>query len=56
MARNDEAHYTPTPEEIVEECKKIRDDWSKEKWLKQTQAVSWSLPQINDPVMVRGRI
>ena len=51
MARRDEVHYTPTPEEIAEACRKIREGWTKEKWSHQEQAVSWSLPHLSDPVM-----
>lgn len=31
----DKQRFVPTPEEIAEECAKIREGWSKERWERQ---------------------
>ena len=38
--------YVPTPEQIAEECEKIRSEWSKERWRKQSQVKEWGVPII----------
>ena len=40
-----ERGYTPTPEEITEECRRIREGWSEDKWAQQSRVVPWSLPE-----------
>jgi hypothetical protein len=39
----------PTPEEIEEECRKIREGWSKERWKKQVGQVEWEIPVPKEP-------
>jgi len=39
----------PTPEEIAEACRKIREGWSEDKWKKQTGAVEWEIPLRKEP-------
>ncbi len=39
--------YTPTPEEIVEECAKIREGWTEERWRRQGEVKEWEVPVIN---------
>ena len=39
----------PTPEEIAEACRKIREGWSEDKWKKQTGAVEWEIPRQKEP-------
>ena len=39
----------PTPEEIAEECRLIREGWSKERWKKQVGHVEWELPVPKEP-------
>lgn len=42
----DNQRYVPTPEQIAEECEKIRSEWSEERWKKQSRAKDWSVPII----------
>jgi len=39
----------PTPEEIAEECRKIREGWSKDRWKRQTGRQEWELPIPKEP-------
>jgi len=41
----------PTPEEIAEACRLIREGWSEEKWNKQTGAVAWEVPRQKVPTL-----
>jgi len=56
VGHKEEANYTPTPEEIVEVCRKIREGWSEDKWAKQSGATPWALPQLSDPGATQDRI
>ena len=40
---------TPTPEEIAEECRKIREGWSDERWKREDTLPGWELPRVEDP-------
>jgi hypothetical protein len=42
----DRQRYTPTPEEIVEECAKIREGWTAERWRRQRETKEWEVPVI----------
>jgi hypothetical protein len=44
MANNQ--RYVPTPEQIAEECEKIRSEWSEDRWKKQSQVKEWCVPVI----------
>jgi len=45
--RRSRSRYTPTPEEIQEECLKIREGWSKERWARERGPTPWSIPIIS---------
>jgi hypothetical protein len=38
--------YIPTPDEIAEECAKIREGWSEERWRRQRETRDWEVPVI----------
>ena len=38
--------HVPSPEEIAEGCRKIREGWSDERWAKE-RAKEWQLPIVS---------
>jgi hypothetical protein len=38
--------YIPTPDEIAEECAKIREGWTEERWRRQRETKDWEVPVI----------
>jgi hypothetical protein len=38
--------YNPTPEEIAEGCRKIREGWSDERWSRE-KAKEWQIPEVS---------
>jgi|TARA_R110000824_G_scaffold124248_5_gene282534 hypothetical protein len=44
MANNQ--RYVPTPEQIAEECEKIRSEWSEDRWKRQRETKDWEVPVI----------
>ena len=38
--------YIPTLEEIAEECAKIREGWTEERWRRQRETKDWEVPVI----------
>ena len=47
MPRSQRERYVPTPDEIREECARIREGWSKERWAKQSGPKPWHPPVID---------
>ena len=45
--------YTPTPEQIAEECRKIREGWSEDRWARQSIQAE---REWNPPVMKSGKL
>lgn len=39
----------PTPEEIAEECAKIREEWSELRWKREATLPGWVLPVVKNP-------
>lgn len=54
--KNPRPPFVPTPEEIAEECRKIRDGWSKEKWANQSRVKSWEVPLAGNPDFKAGGV
>ena len=49
------APFNPTPEEIAEECAKIREGWSKDRWRKEERGrVRYSIPLAEHPRLDRS--
>ena len=47
--KNTRTHFVPTPEQIAEECEKIREGWSPEKWAAQSRVKNWQVPRGKNP-------
>mgnify|MGYP003646605671 CR=1 len=41
--------YVPTPEEILEGCRKIREGWPPERERAQAGIVKWDVPRMINP-------
>lgn len=46
MIPDEDIKYTPTPEEIREECAKIRESWPEQR-LRRYQAIPWEVPTVH---------
>ena len=42
-------NYVPTPEQIKEECAKIREGWDERKWADQEKRKDWYAPVMKPP-------
>ena len=56
MPHKERPNRIPTPEEIADECRKIREGWSEDKWAQQSQRIPWKVPLIDNPLDLRDRI
>ena len=47
--KNPRPPYVPTPDEIREECQKIRDGWTARQWANQCPTKGWEVPLAENP-------
>ena len=48
--------YTPTPEENVAECAKIREGWTEARWRRQRETKDWEVPVIKSKTLSDVRL